>query len=83
MAINGEPFTDIDLMPQMLISWDTETSDDTDEIQPICYAGASDWIWRRDPYKKHTHPGTAKTEYLYTPTALLTAAYFQIGRTLR
>jgi hypothetical protein len=83
MAINGEPYTDLDAMPQMLIKWSDATEQDTNTLQPLSKGGASDWIWRRDPYVKHEKPENSRVVKVYTPTALLVASYFQLGRTLK
>ena len=82
-AIDGEPYTDLDAMPQMLVKWTNAIENDTKTLQPLSKGGASDWIWRRDPYVEHLTSESSKTEKIYTPTALLVAAYFQLGRALR
>jgi len=82
MAVDGEPFVDLDAMPQILVKWSNETTKSTNTLQPLVNTSSSDWVWRRDPYKKSTHEPDSEAKMLYTPTALLTAAYFQLGRVL-
>lgn len=82
-AIAGEAYVDLDSMPSVLPDWSDATTVSTHDLQPLMSAGSSDWVWRRDPYNKLTVSSSSVIVKYYTPIALLCAAYFQIGRTIK
>ena len=81
-AIDGEPYTNLNAVPRSLPKWSRGSKKANKDLQPIYTADSSDWIWRRDPYNSFIVDKSATVLYSYTPIALLTATYFQLGKGL-